>query len=93
MNYEKLLPIGTVVMLKKGSKRVMITGFCTATELDKNKIYDYIGVLYPEGFITSNKNLLFDHDQIDKIFYYGLIDDEEKNFKSKLNQIMKQVNK
>jgi len=34
--YGKFLPIGTVIMLKNGKKRLMITGFCptvTATEV------------------------------------------------------------
>ena len=29
---KKYLPIGTVVMIKCGSKRVMITGFCPIAE-------------------------------------------------------------
>ena len=31
---EKFLPIGTVVLLKNGTKRLMITGFC-AVEKEK----------------------------------------------------------
>ena len=38
---EKYLPIGTVVLLKEGKKRVMITGFCIKPEEDKNKMFDY----------------------------------------------------
>ena len=37
---EKYLPIGSVVMLKGGTKRVMITGFCTVPNEDKEKVYD-----------------------------------------------------
>ena len=29
MNYEKYLPVGTVVLLKGGKKRAMVTGFCS----------------------------------------------------------------
>ena len=88
---EKYLPIGTVVMLKEGSKRVMITGFCTIGGENKNKIFDYCGCLYPEGFISSNQNLLFDHSQIEKIYHMGLIDEEEEDFKNKLADIIKKV--
>ena len=35
MNYKKYLPIGTVVMLKGGKKRAMITGFCAVAGEDK----------------------------------------------------------
>lgn len=92
MNYEKYLPIGTVVILKNGTKRVMITGFCSISNGDKSKIFDYSGCLYPEGFISSNQTLLFNHDQIEKVFYLGFVDDEEKNFKAKLNEMLKQIN-
>ena len=85
---EKYLPIGTVVMPKGGKKRAMITGFCAISEDNKDKIYDYSGCLYPEGFISSNQTLLFDHEQIDKVYHMGLIDDEEKNFKIKLKELL-----
>lgn len=92
MNYEKYLPIGTVVMLKNGKKRAMITGFCSISGDDKTKVFDYSGCLYPEGFISSNQTLLFNHEQIEKIYYMGLIDEEEKQFKQKLNEMIKTMN-
>jgi len=92
MNYEKYLPIGTVVMLKGGKKRAMITGFCSISGEDKSKVFDYSGCLYPEGFISSNQTLLFNHEQIEKIFHLGLADEEEAQFKQKLNEMMKKIN-
>lgn len=91
MNNEKYLPIGTVVMLKGGSKRIMITGFCSFANDDKSKIYDYSGCLYPEGIISASQTLLFDHTQIEKIYHIGLIDDEEKEFKNKLKEMIKDI--
>lgn len=85
---EKYLPIGTVVMLKGGKKRAMIIGFCSVTQDDKTKMYDYSGCLYPEGMLSSDKTLVFNHDQIEKIYYLGLIDDEEKEFKKRLNEML-----
>lgn len=38
---EKYLPVGTVVLLKGGKKRTMITGFCASSNEEKNRIYDY----------------------------------------------------
>lgn len=92
MNYEKYLPIGSVVMLKGGKKRAMITGFCAISGEDKTKVYDYSGCLYPEGFISSNQTLLFNHEQIEKLYHLGLVDDEEKKFKEKLNEMLKKMN-
>ncbi len=88
---EKYLPIGTVVLLKGGRKRAMITGFCSVAQENQEKIYDYSGCVYPEGYLSSNQVCLFDHDQIDKIFFLGYEDDEEKAFKDKLNKIVSLV--
>ena len=80
---EKYLPIGTVVMLKEGSKRVMITGFCSMPAEDEEEMFDYAGCMYPEGFLSSDQTALFNHDQIEKIYHMGLVDQEEKDFKIK----------
>lgn len=93
MNYEKYLPIGTVVMLKNGKKRAMITGFCSISGDNKEQVFDYSGCLYPEGFLSSNQTLLFNHEQIEKIYYVGLIDEEEKQFKEKLKAMLQNINK
>lgn len=92
MEQEKYLPLGTVVLLKEAKKRIMIIGFCCLDEKDKTKVYDYSGCLYPEGMISSNKNLLFNHDQIAKIYQLGYSDEEEKMFKEKLKKVLEQTN-
>ena len=84
---NKYLPVGTVVLLQNGSKRVMINGFCTMDANKPDKIYDYSGVLFPEGSLSSDQTLLFDHSQIVRVDHYGLDDQEEKEFKAKLVQI------
>ena len=91
MNYEKYLPIGTVVMLKEGKKRVMITGFLTVPNNQQDKVYDYQGCLYPEGIISSEQTLVFNHEQISRIYHLGLIDEEEKKFKEEIKKIISQT--
>lgn len=88
MNY---LPIGTVVLLQGGSKKVMITGFCVIPNDNKNKMYDYSGCLYPEGVINSNEVCLFNHNQIEEIFYKGYESEEEKVFKEELSKTMESI--
>lgn len=90
---EKYLPIGTVVLLKGGKKRAMITGFCSTSQEDQSKIYDYSGCVYPEGYLSSDQVCLFDHNQIEKIFFVGYEDEEEKTFKDKLAIIVENLNK
>lgn len=86
MKYDKFLPLGTVVLLKDAKKRIMIIGFYAKSKENNKKIYDYMGCLFPEGVISSEQTLLFDHNQIDKIYFLGLSDNEEKEFKNKLNK-------
>lgn len=83
-NLGKFLPIGTVVLLRGAEKRLMITGFCSFDEAKKDKAYDYTGCLYPEGIISSKQMALFNHNQIEKIFFLGYSDLEEKKFKQNL---------
>lgn len=87
-NRGKYLPVGTVVLLKNGKKRIMITGFCVIPDDDKTKIFDYTGVLFPEGTVNSKQSLMFNHDQIQNIYHIGLEDEEEKQFKQKLNEVI-----
>ena len=87
MKNKKYFPIGTVLSLKNSTKRVMIIGFCAIADENNKKIYDYSGCLYPEGLISSNQILLFDHNQIDKVYHAGLICKEEEEFKQKLDKI------
>lgn len=86
---EKFLPLGTVVLLKGAEKRLMITGFCTMpTDDEKGTLYDYCGCMYPEGIISTNQTALFNHEQIEKVFFVGYSDEEEKDFKFKLKQLI-----
>ena len=86
-NNEKYLPIGSVVLLKGGTKKAMITGFCSVAEEDTKKMYDYTGCIYPEGFLDFDQICLFDHNQIEKVYHVGYIDEEEKSFKKELIEI------
>ena len=88
---EKYLPIGTVVLLKDATKRVMITGFASMSPETGELVFDYSGCMYPEGFLNYNEVCVFNHNQIDKVFFKGFIDDEEKEFKKNLNDELEKM--
>ena len=83
---EKYLPIGTVVLLKGATKRVMITGFASISPDTGKRIFDYSGCTYPEGFFDYNQVCVFDHNQIEKVFFKGFVDNEELSFKEELKK-------
>lgn len=75
---RRLLPIGSVIQLKNTTKKVMIIVNNIVSEKDgKNTHYDYSACLYPEGVFDSNLKFLFNDNDIEKIYSYGLITDEE----------------
>lgn len=84
MNYEKYLPIGSVVMLKNGTKRLMVTGYGIVPNDDETKIYDYCGCLFPEGVLDTEEVAVFNHDQIEKIYCIGFKDEEQEKFMQEL---------
>ena len=90
---EKFLPIGSVVLLNGGQKKIMITGFCSIAADDKTRVYDYSGCIYPEGYLSSNQICLFDHEQIEEIFFIGYENEEEENFKKQLNEVFEDFKK
>jgi hypothetical protein len=82
-----------VVLLKGGQKRVMIYGRAQKQEGD-DKIWDYIACLYPEGNIRPENAYLFDHENIENVYFIGFQDTEEFEFKQYLEQeLSKATNK
>ncbi len=75
-----LLPIGTVVLLKESTKRVMIIGLLQQQNTT-NKIWDYAAVYYPEGYMGADKTFLFNGDQIERVYALGYQDEEQFEFK------------
>lgn len=48
-------------------------------------MYDYTAVAYPEGTVSADNILVFNHKQIAKIYFVGYCkNEEEKEFKSSL---------
>lgn len=83
-----LLPIGTVVTLKNGSKKLMIIGV-KQTDTETSVEYDYLSLIYPEGFINASTLFYFNTESIDKIHYLGFNDGERTAFLNKLEEFYK----
>jgi len=81
---KKYLPIGSVVLLKDAEKRVMIVGLAQQ-EAETDKVWDYSGVLYPEGMLNSDNVFLFNEDQIEMLFFVGFQDAEGLQFLENLS--------
>ena len=93
--FTGLLPIGSVVLLKDSTKKVMITGFCQKeiNEGNEETIWDYAGCLYPEGYLGPNQVYLFNGEQIERIFAVGYQDEEQFAFKVKTDAVLEELRK
>lgn len=88
---DKLLPIGSVVLLKGGERELMITGYClmpkgevivngeTVTP-EENTIYEYGACLYPDGVVDPNQICCFNHENIEKIVFEGYKDEKYNSY-------------
>ena len=85
MEIKGLLPIGSVVLLKEGRKKLMIFGV-KQMDSEVQEEYDYIGVMYPEGNVGVEGQYLFNHDSIDQIFFRGYEDEERERFINALDE-------
>ena len=89
---KELLPLGSVVSLHGGSKRLMIVGRLQ-NKMDDDVVYDYASTLFPEGLIDSEHFYLFNHEDIDCMFYVGLQDLEEFNYRYVLEEKWNELKK
>lgn len=80
------LPIGSVVLLRNGTKKVMIYGR-RQMQKDNGQMWDYIACLYPEGNINEEYMFLFNHEDIAEVIYRGYSNVEEEEFLRILNHV------
>jgi len=79
---EKILPLGSVVMLKEGLVKLMVIARGAVyedPETGEDKYVDYMAILYPSGMDPEN-SIFFNHCDIDKVVHKGFVDDEEARF-------------
>jgi hypothetical protein len=71
-----LLPVGSVVLLKGATRKIMIVGICQGLKEEGDVLYDYSGLLHPYGYMDRNTIFLFNHEQIVEVCSVGYMDDE-----------------
>ena len=85
MENKKILPLGSIVYLKQGNKKVLIVARGLVAKNGDGHIYfDYGGVPYPEG-LMDDKMAYFQHDAINKIVFEGYTDLDDEATVEKIN--------
>lgn len=93
MEVKGLLPIGSVVLLKEATKKMMIFGIKQMDSENTALEYDYSGVPYPEGNVGTETQYLFNHDDIETIVFKGYEDEEREAFIEVLDDFYKNPEK
>lgn len=83
---KSFLPIGSVVLLNAGKKKLMIVGV-KQKDVSTSLLWDYSACLYPEGIIDPQKLYLFNHEQIERVYFIGFQDLEGLEFIDKISTL------
>lgn len=75
---------------EEGIKKLMIIGRLQANPKTKN-LYDYAGCPWPEGYMDKEHCYVFNHEDIDLLYYLGMQDIEEFNFRFKLDEAIEKI--
>lgn len=89
--FTGVLPIGSVVLLKNSTKKLMIIGFAQVSADNPNMIYDYVGCVFPEGFLGPDQTFLFNSHQIEKVYAVGYQDEEQMSFKVRIDKALEEI--
>lgn len=89
---KDILPVGSVVLLKKGKLRLMIVGLFPLME-DGVSYYDYCACLYPEGIVSTKTMGFFNRESIERVYSLGGFDDSANTFMNVIKEQEKQFTK
>ena len=85
------LPLGSVVLLKGATQKLLIIGRglqAKNEETGKAFFFDYSGVPYPQGQ-NGEQVMYFNIDMIAKVFHEGYTDDDDKIITDSINEYLK----
>mgnify|MGYP000727913916 CR=1 FL=1 len=85
------LPVGSVVLLEGGKKKTIIMGILQMDAETPERVYDYLGVPYPEGYLGQGSSYLFDHSDIAQLVYCGYNDAERQGFMQSIDALCQSV--
>ena len=84
----EFLPLGSIVLLKGGVRKVLIIGRgLNVKKDDETYFFDYGGVLYPDG-LTGDQMVYFNADGISKVYFQGYQDDDNDIVLENLNNYL-----
>ena len=77
MKKEEILPLGSVVKIKKFGEKLMIAGVNQKVD---DEVFHYAAFIHPYGYVGPKKMLFFNSDAIEKVFFRGYEDEDAIDF-------------
>lgn len=74
-----VLPLGSIVMLKGATKKLMVYGRFQMNAID-DTMFDYVGCMYPEGNLSAECTFLFNESDIQEIIFEGFTDEDDEKY-------------
>lgn len=86
MKDNQLIPLGSVVFLKKGKISLMVVSRQPIIEQEGKRVYfDYAGVSQILG-LETDRIIYFNHNNIDQVIFEGYVSAEESRIQKALRE-------
>lgn len=86
---NEMLPIGSVVTIGMVKQAIMIYGR-NQQQGDKDDMWDYVACPYPQGHLSDESNVFFNHSQIEDVIFKGYEAEGELILRHKILRIGKE---
>ena len=89
---EHILPLGTVLKVKKGKGELMVAG---RAQLYNNQgvigYFDYAAIRYPQGLASNSDFLFFNDEDIEEVIFEGYRSEQEIAFAESYEESISKV--
>lgn len=90
---DYILPLGSIIRLKKGDQDLMIVGRAQLYNNEGTIGYlDYAAVLHPAGIQSSTGFIFFNDEDIAEVIFEGLRNEPEKEFAASYEENVSKTN-
>lgn len=84
---DEYLRLGTVFLQKtQNAMPMMVVGYLPVHP-ETGEMYDYLVVMYPQGWVSDNSLLMIDHGEVGEILYNGFYDEKTDELIGKIQAI------
>lgn len=92
MKDSGFLPIGSVVRIKETPDQLFMIFGWLQKSVQKEEIYDYIAVMYPEGLANKILSFYFNESDIEEVLFEGFQNEKEQEYRDYVRWRVQEMN-